>query len=107
MCKSAPPYLNISDKGQRDEAWKIKPYPCVGMWGFLKPNIVWSQLDHEYEHILRRVVAGARILDLGCGLGQDLRRLAADGAPTENMFATGAFHSPQLNARTSDCSYGR
>ena len=28
------------------------------------------------------------MLDLGCALGQDLRRLAADGAPSENMYAS-------------------
>lgn len=30
----------------------------------------------------------ATVLDLGCCFGQDLRRLAADGAPSENMYAS-------------------
>ena len=59
------------------------------MWAFLKPNIRWAQLDNEYDDILARLKGGATLLDLGCGFAQDLRTLAADGAPTESMFATG------------------
>lgn len=29
---------------------------------------------------------GARLIDIGCFLGSDLRRLAFDGAPTENLY---------------------
>ena len=32
---------------------------------------------------------GATILDVGCCLGQDLRKLAADGAPTNQMYGCG------------------
>ena len=38
--------------------------------------------------MLARIKAGASLLDVGCGFAQDLRFLAADGAPTENMFAS-------------------
>ncbi|MCJ1333745.1 hypothetical protein MMC10_010445 [Thelotrema lepadinum] len=35
--------------------------------------------------MLTRVKNGATILDVGCCMGQDLRKLAADGASTDNM----------------------
>ena len=38
--------------------------------------------------ILSRAQTGATVLDLGCCFGQDLRLLAADGAPTRNMYAS-------------------
>ena len=35
-----------------------------------------------------RLKQGHSFLDIGCCLGQDLRRLALDGAPTEKMYAS-------------------
>ena len=35
-----------------------------------------------------RLKQGHSFLDIGCCLGQDLRRLALDGAPTDNMYAS-------------------
>ena len=40
----------------------------------------------SYPEVLTRIKDGATILDVGCCLGQDLRRLAADGAPTDRMY---------------------
>jgi hypothetical protein len=42
----------------------------------------------SYDKILARLcdsTAPARLLDVGCCFGQDLRRLVADGAPSENL----------------------
>ena len=70
---------------QRDKAWHHDQYPCVGEWTFLLPFIPnFSQ----YPTILARAQAGANVLDLGCCFGQDLRLLAADGAPTQIMYAS-------------------
>lgn len=41
-----------------------------------------------YTDVVTRVKDGACILDVGCCFGQDLRYLAADGAPTQNMYAS-------------------
>lgn len=38
--------------------------------------------------MLGRIKKGEQLLDLGCCLGQDLRKLAYDGAPSENMYAS-------------------
>ena len=69
---------------QRDKAWQHGQYPCVGEWMFLLPFIPKFS---QYPRILARAQAGAAVLDLGCCFGQDLRLLAADGAPTHNMYA--------------------
>ena len=41
-----------------------------------------------YRDIVSRLQDSASILDLGCCFGQDLRYMAADGAPTQNMYAS-------------------
>ncbi|KAL8833987.1 MAG: hypothetical protein Q9170_003989 [Blastenia crenularia] len=69
----------------RDRAWSFQKYPCIGQWVFLlprMPSLPW------YKDILDRIKAGSSILDIGCCFAQDLRFLAADGAPTANMYAT-------------------
>ncbi len=66
-------------------------YPCIGEWLFLLPSI---SAFPNYHVILSRVKDSATVLDLGCSMGQDLRRLTADGAPSENMYASDLH--PQL-----------
>lgn len=41
-----------------------------------------------YKAMVERVREGASLLDLGCCFGQDLRIVAAEGAPTQNMVAS-------------------
>ena len=36
--------------------------------------------------MLRRIQAGALFLDLGCCVGQEIRQLTVDGAPSENLY---------------------
>ena len=66
----------------------MRPFPCLGQFGFLllrSPALpIWPQIES-------RVKEGATILDLGCCFGQDLRYLAASGAPTEKMYASDLF----------------
>ncbi|KAF4628591.1 hypothetical protein G7Y89_g9556 [Cudoniella acicularis] len=68
---------------KRTAAWKVRPYPYIGQWGFLNSKI--AKLPH-YSQLLRRATEGARVLDMGCGLGQDLRQLAFDGAPSHSLY---------------------
>lgn len=68
---------------QHQRAWAIRPYPCIGQWGFLAPKI---QDSPAYATVLQRVKNGDTVLDFGCCMGQDLRYLAADGAPSDKMF---------------------
>jgi SAM-dependent methyltransferase len=70
---------------QRDEAFKIFPYPCVGNWGFLNLSILESPV---YNEVLERIKSGEQYLDIGCCMGQDIRKLSHDGAPQENMYGS-------------------
>ena len=45
-----------------------------------------------YPSVVARVKDGAFILDVGCGLGQDIRELAAAGCPTNRIFACDVVH---------------
>ena len=61
------------------------PYPCVGNWGFLRLNIADSPI---YAEVVERIKKGELYLDIGCCMGQDVRKLVSDGAPAENTFAS-------------------
>jgi len=68
----------------RDEAWAVFPYPCIGGFRFLDLAI---SLSPDYPAILHRLKSGnENFLDLGCCFGQELRKLAADGAPTDRLY---------------------
>jgi SAM-dependent methyltransferase len=41
-----------------------------------------------YREVLERVKNGEQYLDIGCCMGQDIRKLAYDGAPHENMYGS-------------------
>ncbi|KAK7914020.1 hypothetical protein PG985_011723 [Apiospora marii] len=75
----------------RDMAWRVLPYPCIGLFRFLDFGI---HLSPDYPRVVQRVRdEGASFLDLGCCFGQDLRKLAYDawGAsppPACNLIGT-------------------
>ncbi|KAG8160515.1 hypothetical protein KVR01_010051 [Diaporthe batatas] len=66
----------------RDKAWDIFPYPCIGQFRFL--NLSLSKKP-SYASVLSRIGEGATYLDIGCCIGQDIRKLVHDGAPSENL----------------------
>ena len=59
------------------------------MFGFLKPVLKWAEINFEYNEVVQRVKQGATLLDVGCAMGHDLRWLATEGLPTDNLVATG------------------
>ncbi|KAJ6260536.1 Methyltransferase adrK [Drechslerella dactyloides] len=69
-------------KDIRLKAWQIKYYPCVGQWLFFK----FGMTEHStYPEIVDRLKQGQRILDMGCFMGFDGRKLVADGAPSSGI----------------------
>lgn len=67
----------------RDRAWAVRTYPCTGLGIWITPMI--SHLD-GYDNALTRIKNGSSLLDVGCFIGQDLRRLVYDGAPSGNLY---------------------
>ena len=77
------PGLSLPQKFlQRSRAFNVCPYPCIGQFKFLNLTLFGHPL---YPHVLDRIKQGETLLDFGCGLGQDLRKLVADGAPSTNI----------------------
>jgi SAM-dependent methyltransferase len=90
--KSAPPASRPAiDNKQRDRAWEIHPYPCVGQLRIIDLCLSRSP---SYQLVLSRLQNGARLLDLGCCFAQDLRKLVRDGAPSTNLY--GAELKPEF-----------
>ncbi|KAI4236487.1 MAG: hypothetical protein LQ349_002514 [Xanthoria aureola] len=75
----------------RDAAWEIFPWPCVGEFWFISLGL---SLHPRYQDLLARLRAkgaSTKLLDLGTCLGQDLRKLIADGAPSEALWGSDYF----------------
>ena len=78
-------YTFVLTSWQRDKAWKLFQYPCIGKYTFLDFSIGQAE---EYNEVLERIKSGHKLLDLGCCFGQDVRKIVYDGAPAEKITAT-------------------
>ena len=58
-----------------------------------------STREDVYPRLLRRLRAGDRFLDIGCCLGQDIRKLVYDGVPGQNLAGA------ELNGGFIDLGY--
>lgn len=74
---------------QRDKAWGIFPWPCIGEFWFLSFGLAKHPLYHTV--VLPRLKSGDSLLDLGACLGQDLRKCVFDGAPADRLYASDLF----------------
>jgi hypothetical protein len=61
----------------RENAWQIVPEFSHARWWFLRSVLIYNPY---YSEILESATAGATIVDLASGLGQELRWLRHDGA---------------------------
>ncbi|KAF2727121.1 hypothetical protein EJ04DRAFT_451979 [Polyplosphaeria fusca] len=67
----------------RDQALETFPYPCIGHYRFLDLQIVKSKV---YDEIVTRVKRGQCLMDVGCCIGQELRQVVHDGAPSTRLY---------------------
>lgn len=68
---------------QRDRAWEVFPFPCIGVFDFLEFSL--ANRSRVYHKLVARLQAGETFLDVGCCFGHDIRKLIFDGAPAENL----------------------
>ncbi|KKY26347.1 putative methyltransferase domain-containing protein [Diplodia seriata] len=64
---------------------EVFPYPCIGAFRFLD---LAMYKEPYYPEVLSRVKNGDKLLDLGCCFGQELRKLAHDGAPPSSLYGS-------------------
>ncbi|KAJ5891711.1 uncharacterized protein N7473_007939 [Penicillium subrubescens] len=64
----------------RDRAFAIFPYPCIGAFRFLDMSIPQLPI---YPEILEHLKSGQRLLDIGCAVGLELRRLVEEETETK------------------------
>lgn len=75
--------------GQRDKAWAVFPYGCVGSFWFL--NLVPTLQDPLFQTVAARLKAPGSteaFIDVGCCLGSVVRQLITEGVPSERLYGT-------------------
>jgi SAM-dependent methyltransferase len=79
----------------RSKLWALDPSPWAGRWTFLIPGL--AQLPWYNDTVVVPAKAGGIIIDIGCGIGGDVRKLLVDigrpGTEANNVKA-----EPQLYA---------
>lgn len=70
---------------QRQRAWQIFPYPCVGRMRFLDFTLSLMPSYGKVLASLSNKEDPKTLLDVGCCFGQDLRKLVVDGAPSSQL----------------------
>jgi hypothetical protein len=73
----------------RNRAYASHPYPCLGRFRFMDLDLS----NHPcYPSILSRLKSPDHdqelLLDFGCCIGQDLRKLLLDGAPVSKLYGS-------------------
>eukprot|EP01111_Echinosteliopsis_oligospora_P019243 TRINITY_DN9208_c0_g1_i1.p1 TRINITY_DN9208_c0_g1~~TRINITY_DN9208_c0_g1_i1.p1 ORF type:complete len:280 (+),score=47.45 TRINITY_DN9208_c0_g1_i1:31-870(+) len=83
-CQLSPDEIAKHIEHIRDKAWQIYNYPCIGLYRFLEFSVC---MNPKYEEIVNKMKKeeGAKLLDLGCCFGQDIRRLVVDGVDSKNI----------------------
>ncbi|KAI0489924.1 hypothetical protein F4859DRAFT_462902 [Xylaria cf. heliscus] len=77
----------------RNEAYAQFPYPCMGTFRFLDLDLARhpAYKEHVLAPLCQPAVSGKPeplFLDCGCCLGQDVRKLVADGAQPGRLWAS-------------------
>ena len=70
---------------QRERAWQIFPFPCIGSMRFLDLSLSTMPSYNKILSGLTNEDDPKTLLDVGCCFGQDLRKLILDGAPMSQI----------------------
>ncbi|KIK68597.1 hypothetical protein GYMLUDRAFT_153601 [Collybiopsis luxurians FD-317 M1] len=81
---------HISNVQKTANQGRLNNYPCIGMFTFTKFNI---KLSPTYAHALSlgKTRKDAIFLDVGCCVGNALRKVVADGWPAENTIGVDLY----------------
>ncbi|KAK9424193.1 putative Phosphatase activator [Seiridium unicorne] len=66
----------------RDAIWNVSAWPCVGAFRFIDLSL---SRQPSYPQILAALKDTSMLLDIGCCVAQDFRKLVHDGARSENL----------------------
>ncbi len=69
---------------QQKRAYAVSPYPCIDHLRFLSLKLPQHPL---FQTTIQRLQQAQSFLNLGCGFGQELRKLALIGAPMNKVVA--------------------
>ena len=70
----------------RSQGWSVETYPCIGMYVFIELSMSQHPAYAKILESLRSDLEDTTLLDLGCCLGQDLRKLVHDGASGRRLI---------------------
>ncbi|EPS38249.1 hypothetical protein H072_8024 [Dactylellina haptotyla CBS 200.50] len=70
----------------RKEAYAAYPYPCIHLCMFVYATIPDSSVYQSVIIPKLKAPSSSLLMDVGCGLGQDIRALVADGADPANII---------------------
>ncbi|OAQ82644.1 porphobilinogen deaminase protein [Purpureocillium lilacinum] len=73
---------------QRDKAWAVARFPCLGRWSFTNLSLVDDPVFRSAVARLKDPRSGDALLDVACCLGQVIRQLVADGVSPARLHGT-------------------
>lgn len=76
------------ERSQQRIARKMHVYKCISTYGYLKPKCRKHPIYPEVINASLRGGKNYKILDLGCGIGQETRCLLVDGVHPESLVAS-------------------
>ena len=89
----------------RDRAYTHHPYPCLGRFRFLELDLTLHPLYNAVVLPLLKSTTPPVFLDLGCCLGQDVRKLLFDLGPKADGESRGNVYGADLKPEFIDIGY--
>ena len=89
----------------RDRAYTHHPYPCLGRFRFLELDLALHPLYNTVLLPLLKSTSPPVFLDLGCCLGQDVRKLLFDLGAIADGAARGNVYGADLKPEFIDVGY--
>ncbi|KAF6218295.1 hypothetical protein HO133_005641 [Letharia lupina] len=81
----------LSGESKHTEALAIAPETVQLVWNYSKMSVTeipdhWMDVSPVYKKMKARMLKGEKLLELGCGFGQNMRKLCVKGVAAEDLF---------------------